>query len=60
MSGCLSLVFNTVLLFRSEQIVFIGEIGQGFLLMIIGFSLYIVSDILVDGNLIQQENELTV
>ncbi|MFT5849200.1 MAG: hypothetical protein ACI902_003284 [Psychroserpens sp.] len=40
--------------------VFIGEIGQGFLLMIIGFSLYIVSDILVDGNLIQQENELTV
>ncbi|MFT5848498.1 MAG: hypothetical protein ACI902_002573, partial [Psychroserpens sp.] len=28
--------------------------------MIIGFSLYIVSDILVDGNLIQQENELTV
>lgn len=59
-SGFLSLVFNTILLFRSEQLVFVGEMGQGFLLMVIGFSLYIVSEILEDAHRIKQENDLTI
>lgn len=60
MSGFLGLVFNTILLYRSEELLFFGEMGQGFLLMIIGFSLYVVSDILLGGNLIKQENDLTI
>ncbi|WP_040280563.1 DUF2975 domain-containing protein [Psychroserpens damuponensis] len=59
-SGLLNFIFNLILLFRSEEMLFVGEIGQSFLLMIIGFSLYIISDILQNGNLLKQENELTI
>lgn len=59
-SGFLSLLFSSVLLFRSEEILFLGELGQNFLLMIIGFSLYIIADILQNGNFLKQENELTI
>lgn len=59
-SGFLNLVFSMVLLFRSEEVLFLGEIGQSFLLMIIGFSFYIIADILQNGNLIKQENDLTI
>lgn len=59
-SGFFSLMFNIVLLFRSEEVLFFGEMGQSFLLMIIGFGLYIIADILQNGNLLKQENELTI
>ncbi|TXE17815.1 DUF2975 domain-containing protein [Psychroserpens burtonensis] len=59
-SGFLNMVFNMVLLLRSEEILFLGETGQSSLLVIIGFSLYIISDILENGNLLKQENDLTI
>ena len=59
-SGFLSLVFSVVLFYRSQELALIGEIGQDFLLMVIGFSLYIIADVLQNGSLLKQENELTI
>ncbi|WP_431133415.1 DUF2975 domain-containing protein [Psychroserpens mesophilus] len=60
LSGFLSLIFSMTLFYSSQEITLLAEIGRDFLLMVIGFSLYIVADILQNGSLLRQENELTI
>ncbi len=59
-SGCLSLIFSIVLTYSSQELILFGVMGQDFLLLVIGFSLYIIADILQNGNQLKQENELTI
>ncbi|PYE83110.1 hypothetical protein DFQ11_101541 [Winogradskyella epiphytica] len=59
-SGLLSFLFDFSILYDSKSFNLLGNLGQDFLLMVIGFSLYIVADILQNGSLIQQENDLTI
>ncbi|QRM88530.1 DUF2975 domain-containing protein [Lacinutrix sp. WUR7] len=59
-SGILSFLFDFIIMYDSKSMVLLGNLGQDFLLMIVGFSLYIVADILQSGNIMQQENKLTI
>jgi hypothetical protein len=60
LSGSLSLIFNIMLFYGSIEIALLALMGQDFLFIIIGFSLYIIADILQNGTLLKQENELTI
>ena len=60
LSGFLSLMFSIILFYSSRDITLLGVIGQDFFLIVIGFSLYIIADVLQNGNLLKQENELTI
>ncbi|WP_298237571.1 DUF2975 domain-containing protein [uncultured Algibacter sp.] len=59
-SGVLSLIFDLMIAYQSENIVLFGNLGLNLLLMIVGFSLHIISDIIQNGSLIKQENDLTI
>lgn len=59
-SGFLSLIFNLIIFFHSKGQTMFGELGQDFLLLLIGFSLIIIADFINKGNQIQLENDLTI
>lgn len=60
LSGGTSLVMETYLFFATKGVAHIGFMGQDFLILLIGFTLYIVSDFIKNGNLLQQDSELTI
>jgi len=59
-SGVLSLIFEALLFYNSQEITFIPKLGQNLLLIIISYSLFIIADIIIKGSLIKQENDLTI
>lgn len=59
-SGICSLIFDALLFYNSQEILFISNLGQDFFLIIIGFSLYIITDIINNGSIIKHENDLTI
>lgn len=60
LSGTASLIMESYLYFVTKGVAMLGFIGQDFLILLIGFSLYIVSDVIQNGSLIRQDNELTI
>ena len=59
-SGIFSLAFNMLLFNNSEEIMLFTGMSKDVLLMILGFGLLIIVDILETGEDIQQENDLTI
>ncbi|WP_417199640.1 DUF2975 domain-containing protein [Bizionia sp.] len=59
-SGTLSFLFDFLVSYDSKSLNLLGNLGQDFLLMIIGFSLYIVADIISNGSLLQEDKNLTI
>ena len=59
-SGILSLIFNVLLFSNSQEIALVTNFGQDLLLILIGFSLYIIADIIINGKILKQENDLTI
>ena len=60
-SGLLSLIWDFVLLIYSNgEIVFISIILSDVLQILIGFGLLIIVDFITNGNVLQQENNLTI
>lgn len=60
-SGTLSLIWDsTLLIYSKEEILFVERIGQDVLLLLIGFGLLIIANFIINGNTIQQENDLTI
>ncbi len=59
-SGIASLIIESYLYFVTKTVALLGFIGQDLFILLIGFTLYIVSDFIQNGNLIKQDNELTI
>ncbi|OBX23531.1 MULTISPECIES: DUF2975 domain-containing protein [Bizionia] len=59
-SGVLSFLFDFLIMYDSKSLNLLGNLGQDFLLMVIGFSLYIVADIISNGSLLQEDKNLTI
>ncbi len=59
-SGILSLIFDVLLFSNSQEIALVTNFGQDLLLILIGFSLYIIADIIINGRILKQENDLTI
>ncbi|WP_170148510.1 hypothetical protein [Lacinutrix venerupis] len=59
--GVLCLIWDTILLFYSKgELYFVAGISSDILLILIGFSLFIIVDFIDNGNILQQENDLTI
>ena len=59
--GLLNLIWDTILLFYSKgELYFAAGISSDMLLILIGFSLFIIVDFIDNGNILQQENDLTI
>ncbi len=59
-SGLLRCIFEFAVLFYSGNLTSFSSIGQSFLLIILSFVLYIISDIIKNGNDLKLDNELTI
>lgn len=59
-SGVLSLVFDLSLVYYSVSISLFESLGQDFLLIMVGFGLFVFADVIQNGNILKQENELTI
>ena len=60
-SGVLSFIWDfTLLIYSKGEIYVIPTIMSDILLLLIGFGLLIIADFIINGNTIQQENELTI
>lgn len=59
-SGLARLSLEAYLFYATTEIAHLGFMGQDMLIMLIGYSLYIIADITENGSLIQQDNELTI
>lgn len=59
-SGICSFIFNLLLFQNSEEVMLFTGMSKDFLLMLLGFGLLIVADILKNGNSIKIENDLTI
>lgn len=56
-------IFDVVIIFRiSDRIIELlySNLGQDFLLLMVGFSLFILADIIKNGNILKMENDLTI
>jgi len=60
LSGILSGIFNIISFIHSLGIYAIASFGQDLLLIILSFVLFIVADIIKNGNELKIDNELTV
>ncbi len=59
-SGIASLIIEFYLFVATKDVAYLGFMGQDFLILLIGFGLYIVADFIQNGSLIKQDNELTI
>ena len=59
-SGIASLIIESYLYFVTKTVALLGFIGQDLFILLIGLTLYIVSDFIQNGNLIKQDYELTI
>lgn len=59
-SGGFGLIFDLILFWKSEGEILFGYLGMSFFMLIIAFSLYIIADVIKNGSLMQQDNELTI
>ncbi len=62
-SGIGSTLFNSYMIFTDSEITshnFFFNFEKDFLLILIGFGLFILADIIENGNILKQENELTI
>lgn len=59
-SGVASFIIESYFYFVTKSIALLGFIGQDLLILLIGFSLYIIADVIENGSLMRQENELTI
>ncbi|MBT8244596.1 MAG: DUF2975 domain-containing protein [Winogradskyella sp.] len=59
-SGSLSLTWDVFLLFYTNGETLFEGISSNILLIFIGFSLLIISDFINNGNVLKQENDLTI
>ena len=59
-SGILSLIIETYLFFVTKVIAHLGFMGQDFLILLMGLSLFILADFIQNGSLFKQDNELTI
>ena len=59
-SGILGGLFDVTLFFRSGGTTGFSVFGQNFLLIILAFVLYIIVDIIKNGNELQIDNDLTI
>lgn len=61
--GIGSTLFNTVMIFKDSNHAshnFFFNFEKDFLLIMIGFGLFILADIIENGKILKQENELTI
>lgn len=59
-SGLLGCIFEFVIFLHSNGIYMLAGLGQYFLLIILAFVLYIIADIIKNGNDLKIENDLTI
>lgn len=59
-SGILGGVFDLVIFFCSDGVSGFASLGLNFLLIIMAFVLYIIADIIKNGNELKTENDLTI
>jgi len=59
-SGALGLIFDSVLFWKSQGITGYGYMGQDILILFIGIIINIVADVIVNGNSLKTENDLTI
>ena len=59
-SGGFGLIFDLILFRKSEGDLLFGYLGMGFFMLIIAYSLYIIADVIENGSLMRQDNELTI
>lgn len=59
-SGSLGCIFEFAIFFHSNGIYILAGLGQYFLLIVLAFVLYIIADVIKNGNNLKIENELTI
>lgn len=62
-SGLGSILYRIIIFIRKpdpNSEFFFSNVEKNFLLIMIGFSIYIMADVIKNGNLLKQENELTI
>lgn len=60
LSGGFGLIFDMILFWKSEGKTNFGYLGMDFFMLVIAFSLYVIADVIENGSLMQQDNELTI
>lgn len=60
LSGGFGLIFDTILVWAAKGDILFGNLGMDFFMLIIAFSLYVIADVIENGSLMRQDNELTI
>ena len=60
LSGGLGMIFDLILFWKSKGATHFGNLGMGLFMLIIAFSLYIIAEVIENGTLLPQDNELNI
>ena len=60
LSGGVGLIFDSIWFWTSKGETTFTSLGMDFFMLIISFSLYVIADVIENGSLMQQDNELTI
>lgn len=60
LSGGFGLIFDLILFWEFKGGTSFGYLGMDFFMLIIAFSLYVIADVIENGSLMRQDNELTI
>jgi hypothetical protein len=63
LAGFGSIILNVIIIIRNSydaEEFFYSNLGQDLLLIVIGFSLFIIADVIQNGNVLKTENDLTI
>lgn len=60
LAGGVGLIFDLIWFWTSKGATTFTSLGMDFYMLIIAFSLYVIADVIENGSLMRQDNELTI